>query len=313
MPARETSLHPKESHKIFQNSLFERLANSERFLVYQDAFRAATGLPLRLVAADTDRWCLDDQNINRSPFCEMLNLCKSACHACIDVNTRLMKDATVNGPATCHCFAGLYASAVPIKLGASTIAYLKTGQVFSRTPDQDSFENVLALLGRKTIPAKDVALLKSAYFETRTIDPKRYQSMITLLSSFAEQLSVYCEQLSIIDQGSEPAAIAKAKKYIHSHLDQALPLGDVARVAGLSESHFCRLFKESTDLTLTDYINRCRIEWAKRELLNPEVRVSEIAYQIGYQSLSQFNRSFARIMGSSPTTFRRQLPDPGNS
>jgi AraC-like DNA-binding protein/ligand-binding sensor protein len=313
MPAREMSLHPKESHKIFQNSLFERLANSERFLVYQDAFRAATGLPLRLVAADTDRWCLDDQNINRSPFCELLNLCKSACHACIDVNTRLMKDATVNGPATCHCFAGLYASAVPIKLGASTIAYLKTGQVFSRTPDQDSFENVLALLGRKTIPAKDVALLKTAYFETRTIDPKRYQSMITLLSSFAEQLSVYCEQLSIIDQGSEPAAIAKAKKYIHSHLDQALPLGDVARVAGLSESHFCRLFKESTNLTLTDYINRCRIEWAKRELLNPEVRVSEIAYQIGYQSLSQFNRSFARITGSSPTTFRRQLPDPGNS
>jgi hypothetical protein len=49
MPARETSLHPKESHKIFQNSLFERLANSERFLVYQDAFRAATGLPLAVV------------------------------------------------------------------------------------------------------------------------------------------------------------------------------------------------------------------------------------------------------------------------
>jgi AraC-like DNA-binding protein len=261
------------------------------------------------VGADTDSWCLDDQAINRSPFCEKLNLCKSACHACIDVNARLMKDADVNGPATCHCFAGLYASAVPIKLGASTIAYLKTGQVFSRTPDTHSFEDVLALLGKKTIPAAEIDLLRAAYFQTRAIEPQRYQSMITLLSSFAEQLSVYTEQLSIIDQGSEPAAIAKAKKYIHAHLDQALPLGEVARVAGLSESHFCRLFKDSTDLTLTDYINRCRIEWAKRELLRPEVRVSEIAYQIGYQSLSQFNRSFARITGTSPTAFRREQLD----
>lgn len=273
--------------------------------MYQDAFRAATGLPLRLVESDTEKWCLDDQSINRSPFCEKLNLCKSACHACVDVNKRLMEEADVAGPSTCHCFAGLYASAVPIKLGASTIAYLKTGQVFSRPPDEKNFRDVLAVLGKKTITKEDAKLLHDAYFQTRAVEPQRYQSMITLLASFAEQLSYHTEQLAIIDQGSEPTAIAKAKKYIHENLDQALPLGEVARVAGLSESHFCRLFKEATDLTLTDYINRCRIDWAKRELLRPEVRVSEIAYQIGYQSLSQFNRSFARITGTSPTNYRR--------
>lgn len=305
MPPTELTSPPKPSHKSFQQSIFERLHTSERFTVYQDAFRAATGLPLRLVASDTEQWCLDDRSINRSPFCEKLNLCKSACRACIDVNARLMKEADVNGPATCHCFAGLYASAVPIKLGASTIAYLKTGQVFSRTPDENSFRDVLALLGKKTLPKEEVALLHDAYFQTRAVEPLRYQSMITLLASFAEQLSLYTEQLSIIDQGSEPAAIAKAKKYIHERLDEALPLGEVARAAGLSESHFCRLFKESTDLTLTDYINRCRIDWAKRELLRPEVRVSEIAYLVGYQSLSQFNRSFARITGTSPSIYRR--------
>lgn len=309
MPLTETSQPPTQSHKSFQNAIFERLLSSERFTIYQDAFRAATGLPLRLVASDTEKWCLDDQSINRSPFCEKLNLCKSACRACIDVNARLMKEADVSGPSTCHCFAGLNATAVPIKLGASTIAYLKTGQVFSTTPDEHSFKDVLAMLGKKTIAKEDIALLRDAYFQTRTVEPQRYQSMVTLLASFAEQLSHYTEQLSIIDQGSEPAAIAKAKKYIHEHLDQALPLGEVARVAGLSESHFCRLFKETTDLTLTDYINRCRIEWAKRELLRPEVRVSEIAYQIGYQSLSQFNRSFARITGTSPTAFRREQLD----
>jgi AraC-like DNA-binding protein len=80
----------------------------------------------------------------------------------------------------------------------------------------------------------------------------------------------------------------------------------VAHEAGLSESHFCRLFKEATGLTLTDYVNRCRIEHAKKELLKSDRRVSEIAFEVGYQSLSQFNRSFARIVGQSPTLWRRK-------
>jgi AraC-like DNA-binding protein len=130
--------------------------------------------------------------------------------------------------------------------------------------------------------------------------------MILLLRSFAEQLSQHAESLAIIEEGSEPVAIARARKFIHANLDQPLPLGTVARRAGLSESHFCRLFKEATGLTLTDYVNRCRIEWAKRELLRPEARISEIAFQIGYQSLSQFNRSFARIVGDPPSAFRRR-------
>jgi AraC-like DNA-binding protein len=133
--------------------------------------------------------------------------------------------------------------------------------------------------------------------------------------AFAEQLSEHAESLAIIEEGSEPAAIAKARKYIHANLDQPLPLGLVARQAGLSESHFCRLFKDSSGLTLTDYVNRCRIDWAKRELLKPEARISEIAFLIGYQSLSQFNRSFAASSASRPrlpegeTRTRRVMTD----
>lgn len=293
------------ANQTFETSLFDRLAGSERFKIYQDAFRTATGLPLRLVSADPEHWCLDDQSINRSPFCETLNLCKTACGACIETNRRLMKEAEVSGPSSCHCFAGLCATAVPIKLGATVIGFLKTGQVFNQSPTLEAFDKLLGALGRKTLPEDSITTLRSTYMQTRAVEPQRYQSMVTLLSSFAEQLSVHAESLAIIEEGSEPAAIAKARKFIHSNLDQPLPLGQVARQAGLSESHFCRLFKDTTGLTLTDYVNRCRIEWAKRELLKPEARISEIAFQVGYQSLSQFNRSFVRIVGQSPTVFRR--------
>lgn len=295
-----------QPHQEFENSLLSRIANSDRYKMYQEAFRTATGLPLRLVSADPEGWCLDDQKINRSPFCEALNLCESACGACVDTNRRLMKEAEVNGPSTCHCFAGLCATAVPVKMGASVIGYLKTGQVFSKIPSEDQFEKLIGAIGRKTLGKEARDSLRAAYLQTRFVEPLRYQSMVTLLQSFAEQLSEHAESLAIIDEGSEPAAIGKARKFIHANLDQPLPLGLVARQAGLSESHFCRLFKDSSGLTLTDYVNRCRIDWAKRELLKPEARISEIAFMIGYQSLSQFNRSFARIVGQSPTLYRRE-------
>jgi AraC-like DNA-binding protein len=290
----------------FEAILFDRIRTSDRFKAYQDAFRTATGLPLRLVNADTHQWCLDDEGINRSPFCESLNICDVACEACVETNRRLMEEAEVKGPSSCKCFAGMCATAVPVRLGASIVGFLKTGQVFQKPPDERQFSTILNLLGRKSLNKDQVDKLKSAWMQTRTIEPGRYESMVLLLQSFAEQLSQHAESLAIIEEGSQPVAIAKARKYIHANLDQPLPLGAVARQAGLSESHFCRLFKEATGLTLTDYVNRCRIEWAKRELLRPEARVSEIAFLVGYQSLSQFNRSFARIVGQAPTVYRRR-------
>jgi len=294
-----------DAAKAFEANLHERLKNSEVFRAYQEAFRTATGLPLRLVGANPDAWCLDENSTNRSPFCEELNLCESACKACIDTNRRLMREAEVGGPTSCHCFAGLTATAVPVRMGASTIGFLKTGQIFTRVPGEQDFDDILAKLGRKTIDRDTGNSLREAWFQTRAVEPERYQSMVTLLESFANQLGQHAESLAIIEEGSEPAAIAKARKFIHENLDSPLPLGNVARVAGLSESHFCRLFKDATGLTLTDYVNRSRIEWAKKELLKPEMRVSEIAFLVGYQSLSQFNRSFARIVGTSPTRWRQ--------
>lgn len=292
--------------KDFESQLHERLARSDTFRVYQDAFRIATGLPLRLVGADPDQWCLDQNTINRSPFCEQLNLCSSACHACLDTNRRLIHEAEVNGPVSCHCFAGLCSTALPVRMGATIVGYLKTGQVFSRVPNETDFDDFLAKFGRKSIDSATRETLHQTYFQTRTVEPERYAGMVKLLESFAAQLGQYAESLAIIEAGSEPAAIAKARRYIHEHLDSPLPLGTISHHAGLSESHFCRLFKESTGLTLTDYVNRCRIEWAKKELLRPEQRVSEIAFLVGYQSLSQFNRSFARITGCSPSRWRQE-------
>ena len=291
----------------FNESLFEKLFESELFKTYQTAFRCATGLPLRLVRPETsvsDLLCQSDEN--SAAFCDKLNICKSACRACIEVNERLMKEAGINGPSTCHCFTGMAATAIPIRNGPALIGFLRTGQVFHKIPEPKHFDAVAGTLARQGLKSKDLEKLRTAYQQTKVVEPERYNSMVTLLVTFGQQLNRHVEKLALISEGSEPAAVSKAREFIDNALADPLPLTLVARHAGLSESHFCRVFKESTGLTLTDYVNRRRIEWAKKELLKPEVRVSEIAFQIGYQSLSQFNRSFARFTGSSPTHFRRE-------
>lgn len=292
--------------KDFEQTVFEKLHRSELFITYQNAFRNATGLPLRLVSSDTGNWCLDHESVNRSGFCEKLNLCKVACNACIDINQRLMTEAEVHGPSTCHCFAGMAATAVPVLYNSELLAFLKTGQVFSSVPTPETFDQVFKVLSRQGISPSDMESLKSAYLQTRAVEPERYQSMVFLLATFADQLGKHAEKVALAIEGAEPTAVARARKFIESSLADPLPLSLVARHAGLSESHFCRIFKDFTGLTLTDYINRRRIEWAKRELLKPEVRISEIGFQVGYQSLSQFNRSFVRFTGGSPTEFRRR-------
>ena len=81
-------------------------------------------------------------------------------------------------------------------------------------------------------------------------------------------------------------------------------MGQVAQAAFASTFYFCKIFKDNTGMTFTHYLARTRVEAAKELLLNPATRISEAAYESGFQSLSQFNRMFRRVTGQSPTDFR---------
>ena len=60
-------------------------------------------------------------------------------------------------------------------------------------------------------------------------------------------------------------------------------------------------------MNFTEYVSRVRIENAKNLLLNPNLRISEIAYQVGFQSLTHFNRVFKKVAGESPTEYRLKV------
>jgi len=131
--------------------------------------------------------------------------------------------------------------------------------------------------------------------------------MVKLLQIFAQHLSMISNQVVVQQANAEPPIITRAKEFIKHNQTEDISLGQVAKAVNTSTFYFCKMFKKVTGINFTDYVSRQRIESAKNLLLNPNLRVSEIAYEVGFQSLTHFNRVFKKIIGQSPTEYRSQL------
>ena len=107
--------------------------------------------------------------------------------------------------------------------------------------------------------------------------------------------------------GAEPVRIWKARSFIAQHWAEELSLGKVARATNTSSSYFSEKFKEGTGTNFVKYVARTRFEKAAAMLRNADLRVSEIAFACGFQSLSQFNRTFKNLAGKSPTEYRATM------
>jgi len=103
---------------------------------------------------------------------------------------------------------------------------------------------------------------------------------------------------------AEPVEIWKARNFIHEHSDEELSLTKVAKSVHISPNYLSEKFKEVTGVNFVDYIARHRIEKARKLLQDLNLRISEIAFAVGFQSLSQFNRVFRKLAGKSPTAYR---------
>jgi AraC-like DNA-binding protein len=103
---------------------------------------------------------------------------------------------------------------------------------------------------------------------------------------------------------AEPVAIWKARKYIEEHSREELSLRKIAKAVNMNANHLSENFKQVTGINFVEYVARTRFKTACDLLQNPTLRVSEIAFAAGFQSLSQFNRVFKRFSGKSPTECR---------
>lgn len=93
--------------------------------------------------------------------------------------------------------------------------------------------------------------------------------------------------------------------YIDEHCTENIGIKELAELSGFSESHFIRLFKQFTNYSYYDYLNRARITYAKKLLTSmPHTTIVDISLQSGFGSLATFNRLFKSINKCTPTQYR---------
>jgi AraC-like DNA-binding protein/ligand-binding sensor protein len=281
-----------------------QLKQSQIYRDYEQAFRETTGLPISLRSIEA--FDLPHQgDPKENPFCALMATSNHSCASCLQLQKKVEEQACLE-PKTLKCFAGLCDSAVPIRVGENLVAFLQTGQIFLHTPSKKEFSSVSRQLVKWGTEV-DMKRLEEAYFQTRVVTKKQYESILRLLMIFAQHLASLSNQLMVKEESSEPPVITKARVFISEHQDDDLTLAQVAQSVNTSAFYFCKMFKKATGMTFTDYLARVRVEKVKNLLLNPHKRVSEAAFEAGFQSLSQFNRVFRKIAGESPSTFREKL------
>lgn len=275
--------------------------------MYQDyarAFTRGTGLPLSLHSPELMH-VVDFARKEENPFCALMAKTNQSCASCYALQQRLEAEAQLE-PKTLKCFAGLCETAVPVRVGDKLIAFLQTGQILLHRPNRTEFNKVARTLlsfGAEV----DLKKLEEAYFNTRVLSPQQYEALIRLLTIFAEHLAECGQALALQSQPEEPLAIARARRIIAESAQDELSLAAVAKAVNMSASYFSEKFKEITGINFVAYVARTRIEKARNLLHNPNLRISEIAFDVGFLSLSQFNRAFKNTAGQSPSEYRASL------
>ena len=295
---------PAENSK-HSRALVEQLKRSQIYRDYERAFRETTGLPFNLRAIEAfDLPHHGDPKEN--PFCALMAHSNHSCAACLQLQKKVEEEARLE-PKTLKCFAGLCDSAVPVRVGENLVAFLQTGQVLLHQPNRQEFNRATRELINYGVET-DLKQLEEAYFQSRVLKKPQYEAALRLLTVFAQHLAALSNQLMVAAEQVESPLVSRAKLFITEHQDEEISLRQVAAAVNTSAFYFCKMFKQATGLTFTDYLARTRIEKVKNLLLNPHKRISEVAYETGFQSLSQFNRVFRRVTGQSPTVWRAKLP-----
>jgi len=96
-------------------------------------------------------------------------------------------------------------------------------------------------------------------------------------------------------------------KYISDNYATSIALDDIAGVACMTTNSFCRFFKKMTNKSFTQFLNEIRIKNASRILVQENIPVSEVCYIVGFNSITNFNKQFKQIMGSTPKKFREAI------
>lgn len=175
------------------------------------------------------------------------------------------------------------------------------------------FENIKYLLDRSYLGLSFSGETKKIVVEKlhRMKDENSFESLIGLI----EILNILAHSDEVKELNNEDTRIkwflndkirmGTIYDYINENYDKKTNVNEIAQIVSLSTPAFCRYFKKQTNMTFTDFVNNYRINQAKLLLLQNSC-ITEICFQVGFESLSYFNKLFKQHVGETPSEFKKK-------
>lgn len=140
----------------------------------------------------------------------------------------------------------------------------------------------------------------------------RFISLLFILDRLGRAEKEEKEILSSIEftrhlHPDDQSRIDRVCTYINENFKNELRLKDAAKIANMSVTAFSRFFKKSTGKTFVNYVNSLRIGWACKLLIESDMNITEISYEVGFNNLSNFNRRFYERHQINPRNYRKQF------
>ena len=148
--------------------------------------------------------------------------------------------------------------------------------------------------------------------KTLTCENDSFYSLIKLLIILHElsidkgmrELSTGQFAANVMHQHSSDESLGRVMDYLSRHYSEVIRLSEVAEMVNMSESSFCRFFKQHTSKSFIDFLTGIRLGAASRALIDSSLSIAEIGYDCGFNNLSNFNRIFKKKKGVTPSEFR---------
>ena len=184
------------------------------------------------------------------------------------------------------------------------------GDAFHEIPELSSIQQLFerAYMGL-SFSGKTKANVAGKLKHMQTVD--HFEQLLCLLQIFQilansdEVVELNEQDTSIKLFLNDKIRMGAVYKYIHANYNETPDVNTVASSVHLSTAAFCRYFKKQTKMTFTDFVNQYRITQAKTLLLHDK-SISEACYEVGFESLSWFNKLFKKITGENPSDFKRR-------
>ncbi len=271
--------------------------DTEKLLGFLKHFHTMTGLRISLFDLDFNELVSSGAP---SAICQRIKACKQGlerCRAC-DISAQLFIKETKDENYIYTCHSGLVDAIAPITDGDDIIGYMMIGQCLSKDTDlEEAWENTRKICSAFT----QIDDLRSEFFSLPRLTKEQIRACVYLMNACASYV-----RLKNYVKINPSDHFSRIKHYINTNLSSDLSSELLCAQLLIPRNSLFKVVKQQTGMTLGQYIQFCRLEYAKKLLEDTEETIAQISEQCGVNDFNYFSRLFKKQYGITPREYRKQ-------